>query len=232
MNHRPLLLAGLTCVLLILLGSSSTNACTNLLVTKGASQSGSTMITYTCDGEFHARLRYRPAEDHTEEWLEITDWGGRSRGRVKQVPHTYAVVGLMNEHQLAIAETTFSGREELHNPEGLLHYWDLMQLALQRAKTAREAIQVMGDLVAEYGYRSTGESFSISDPNEVWYMEMIGPGPGGKGAAWVALRVPDGYITLPCEQSPHRRVRDGRSRELCILPHRDQPGGREGILRS
>ncbi|MBU0641186.1 MAG: C69 family dipeptidase [Planctomycetes bacterium] len=171
-------------------------ACTNLLVTKGASADGSVIITYTCDGEFHPHLSYVPAADYEPgEFLEIKDWSGKLRGKIKQVPHTYAVVGLMNEHQLVISETTFSGREELQNPEGLLHYWDLMQLALQRARTAREAIQVMTDLVAEYGYRSTGESISLADTKEAWILEMIGPGPGGKGAHWVALRIPDGYIS-------------------------------------
>jgi len=171
-------------------------ACTNLLVTKGASQDGSVIITYTCDGEYHPHLRYTPAADYKPgEFLEITDWGGKLRGKIKHVPHTYAVVGLMNEHQLAISETTFSGREELQNPEGLLHYWDMMRLALQRTKTAKEAIKVMTELVAEYGYRSTGESISIADTKEAWILEIIGPGPGGKGAIWVALRVPDGYIS-------------------------------------
>jgi len=170
--------------------------CTNLLVTKGASADGSVMITYTCDGEFHPRLRYHPAADYEpDEWLEIKDWHGKVHGKIKQVEHTYAVVGLMNEHQLAISETTFDGRAELENPDGLLHYWDLMRLALQRAKTAREAINVITDLVAEYGYRSTGESISIGDRNEAWILEIIGPGPGGEGAHWVALRIPDGYIS-------------------------------------
>ena len=171
-------------------------ACTNVLVTKGATEDGSVILTYTCDGEFHPHLRYTPAADHEPEgWLEIKDWSGNVRGKIKQVPHTYAVVGLINEHQLAISETTFSGREELRNPDGLLHYWDLMRVALQRAKTAREAITVMTDLVGEYGYRSTGESISIADTNEAWILEMIGPGPGGSGAVWVAVRVPDGYIS-------------------------------------
>ncbi len=171
-------------------------ACTNILVTKGATQDGSVILTYTCDGEFHPHLRYTPAADHEPEgWLQIKDWSGNVRGKIKQVPHTYAVVGLINEHQLAISETTFSGREELRNPDGLLHYWDLMRVALQRAKTAREAITVMTDLVGEYGYRSTGESISIADTNEAWILEMIGPGPGGSGAVWVAVRVPDGYIS-------------------------------------
>ena len=176
--------------------SPHTNACTNLLVTKGASNDGSVMITYTCDGEFHPHLEYTPAADFQPgDSLEITDWHGETRGWITQVEHTYAVVALINEHQLAISETTFSGREELRNNEGLLHYWDMISLALQRTRTAREAIDIMTDLVAEYGYRSTGESFSIADPNEAWILEMIGPGEGGKGAQWVAVRVPDGFIS-------------------------------------
>lgn len=171
-------------------------ACTNLLVTKGASEDGSVMITYTCDGEFLPHIEYLPPADYPPgDSLEITDWYGNVRGRIKQVEHTYAVVDMMNEHQLIISETTFGGREELEDSTGLLHYWDLMMLALERARTAREAIQVMTGLVAEYGYRSTGESFSIADPGETWIMEMIGLGPGGHGAVWVALRIPDGYIS-------------------------------------
>jgi dipeptidase len=169
--------------------------CTNLIVTKKASADGSVMITYTCDGEFHPHFRYTPAADHgPDDVVEIKDWGGNVRGTVKQVPHTYAVIYLMNEHQVVIGETTFAGREELINPDGLLHYWWLMRLALQRAKTAREAVEVIAALVDEYGYRSEGESISIGDPDEAWLMEIIGPGPGGKGANWVAVKIPDGYI--------------------------------------
>ena len=171
-------------------------ACTNILVTKGASKDGSSMITYACDGRFHARLRSQEAEDYPAGTMrEMRTWGGELRGSIPEAEHTYAVVGLMNEHQLAIAETTTTGRKELQNPEGLLHYWDLMQLALQRARTAREAIEVMTSLVAEHGYRSTAESFAIADPDEVWLMEMTGKGEGRKGAIWVALRVPDGSIS-------------------------------------
>jgi dipeptidase len=179
----------------VLVAGPQPEACTSLLVTKGASEDGSTMITYTCDAEFHPHLEYFPATDYQlGDSLEITDWHGNVRGKIKQVSHTYAVVGMMNQYQLVISETTFEGREELRNPDGLLHYWDLIELALKRAKTAREAIAVMTDLVAEYGYLSTGESFSIADPKEVWIMEMIGPGEGGEGALWVALKIPDGYI--------------------------------------
>jgi len=186
----------LSIALVLLPAGGTLDACTNILVTKGASADGSVIITYTCDGEFHPHLRYRPAADHDpEEWIEIVDWGGTVRGKIRQVAHTYAVVGLMNEHQLAISETTFSGREELHNPDGMLHYWDLMQLALQRARTAREAIAVITGLVDEYGYRSTGESISIADREEAWILEIIGPGKGGQGAIWVAVRVPDGTIS-------------------------------------
>ncbi len=174
----------------------STNACTNLLVTKGASKDGSVMITYTCDGEFHPHLKRVSSADHKpDDSLEITDWRGKVHGKIPQVPHTYAYVNLINEHQLALSETTFDGREELKNPEGMLSYWNLMILALERAKTAREAIKVMTDLVEKYGYRSTGETFSIADKKEAWLMEMIGPGPGGTGAIWVAWKVPNGYIS-------------------------------------
>ncbi|UCH84697.1 MAG: C69 family dipeptidase [Candidatus Latescibacterota bacterium] len=195
-------LAASLAITLITSATPPTLACTNLIVTKGATTDGSVTITYTCDGEFHPRMRYYPAADHEpDSVVEIKDWSGNVHGTVKQVPHTYAVVYLMNEHQLVIGETTFGGREELENPDGLLHYWWLMRLALERAKTAREAIEVMTSLVAEYGYRSTGESFSIADPNEAWLMEMIGPGPGGEGAQWVAMRVPDGYVCAHANMS-------------------------------
>lgn len=169
--------------------------CTSILVTKGASQDGSVMITYACDAEFLPNLKYIPAADHAEDdYIELDDWKG-GKVKIKQVPHTYAVVGLINEHQVAIGETTTSGRKELQNPEGLLHYDMLMQLMLQRAKTAKEGVKIIVDLVEEYGYNSTMEAFSISDPKEAWILEMIGRGPGEKGAIWVALRVPDGYVS-------------------------------------
>ncbi len=196
MTRHTILLSFAGLGLLLLLAGTRAEACTNILVTRGAAQDGSVFITYTCDGEFHPRLRRYPAADHEPgAMLDIVDWSGKNRGAIKQVAHTYAVVGLMNENQLAISETTFSGREELHNPDGLLHYWDLMRLALQRARTAREAIDVMTGLVEEYGYRSTGESISIADTREAWILEIIGSGPGGKGAIWVAVKVPDGMVS-------------------------------------
>jgi len=182
-------------------GTIRTYACTNILVSKGATADGSVIITYSCDGEFLPHLSYTPAKDHApDEYIELHDRNGHVH-KIKQVAHTYAVVGLMNEFQVSIGETTFEGRSELRNPDGAIHYWTLMNLALQRAKTAREAIRVMAELVNEAVYASTGESFSIADPNEVWIMEMIGTGPGGKGAIWVARRIPDGYICAHANMS-------------------------------
>lgn len=191
----PPVLAAIVFLIPIVFWGVSLSACTNFIVTRGASADGSVMITYTCDGEFHPHLRYIPGADHGEdEYLEIRGWGGRLQGKIKQVPHTYAVMQLMNEYQLVIGETTFTGREELINPEGLMHYWWLMRIALERAKTAREAVKVIADLVEEYGYCSEGESISIGDPREAWLMEIIGTGPGGRGANWVAVKIPDGYV--------------------------------------
>jgi dipeptidase len=188
------LIATLASTALVLPGPAA-EACTNILVTKGASADGSTMITYACDGRFHPRLNHsKPADHEPGAEYEIREWTGELRGVIPQAGHTHGVVGLMNDHQLAISETTTTGREELENPDGLIHYWTLMKLTLERAATAREAIAVMASLVEEHGYRSTAESFSIADPNEVWLMEMIGTGPGGKGAVWVAMRIPDGSI--------------------------------------
>lgn len=207
-------------VLFALIASAdSVTGCTSLLVTKGASADGSTMITYTCDGEFHPHLECFPAADHEPgDSIEISDWHGNVYGKIPQVPHTYAVVNMINEHQLAISETTFEGREELVNPKGMLSYWDLIDLALQRARTAREAIKVMTDLVAEFGYRSSGESFSIADPKEVWIMEMIGPGEGGSGAEWVALRLPDGHI---CAHANKARIGEFPSADFKNCLHSD-----------
>ncbi len=183
-------------LMLILLVAIPATACTNFIASPKATADGSVIVTYTCDGEFHPILRNTPAADHgPDDYFEVTTWGGKVLGKVKQPAHTFAVVNLMNENQVTIGETTTGGREELTNPEGMLSYWRLMQLTLQRAESARHAIQVMGDLVDEYGYNSTGESFAIGDAHEAWIMEMVGPGPGGQGAHWVALRVPNGYVS-------------------------------------
>ncbi len=180
------------------------NTCTNFLVTRGASVNGATMITYAADAHFlYGELYYRPAADHPAgSMTKIYEWDtGKFLGEIKQVSHTYSVVGLMNEHQLAIGETTYGGHPELVDSTGIIDYGSLMFLALQRAKTAREAIQVMGDLMAEYGYYSLGESFSIADKNEVWIMDLIGKGPGNTGAVWVARRIPDGYVSAHANQA-------------------------------
>jgi dipeptidase len=179
--------------------------CTSVLVTKKASVDGSTMISYSCDGEFHPHLRIIPAADHqVGEMADIRGWRG-VRGKIPQVPHTYKVVGLINEHQLALGETTFGGRTELVNPEGLFHYYPLMLITLQRARTAREAIGTISELVEKYGYASEGESISIADKEEVWLMEIVGTGPGGEGGIWVARRIPEGMI---CATANMSRIRE------------------------
>jgi dipeptidase len=184
---------------------SYTLACTNFLISKGASIDGSTLITYAADSHtLYGELYFQPAKDYPAGSLrDIYEWDtGKFLGRIPQVAHTYSVVGNMNEFQVAIGETTFGGREELEKQSGaIMDYGSLIYVSLQRAKTAREAIDVMTDLVEKYGYASSGESFSISDPNEVWIMEMIGKGEGEKGAVWVAQRIPDGYISGHANQA-------------------------------
>jgi dipeptidase len=185
---------------LIVLGVFSVHTaipCTNFLITRGASADGSTMITYSADSHvLYGELYFTPSQDYPEgTMLDVYEWDtGKFLGRIPQVKHTYSVVGNMNEHQVAIGETTFGGREGLEDSTAVMDYGSLMYIALQRAKTAREAIQVITGLMSAYGYYSSGESLSLSDPNEVWIMEMIGKGVGNKGAVWVARRVPDGYV--------------------------------------
>ena len=193
--------------LFILLAAMPAMACTNLIVGKKASADGSVMCSYNCDGfGFSGSLFYSPAGRHAPgEQIAIHGWGPAHPGRyVAQVDYTYNVVGLMNEKQVTIVETTFDGRLELVNHDGLLDYFSLMRLALQRSATAREAIGCMAALVEEYGYNSSGESITVCDPNEAWIMEIIGKGPDRKGAVWVALRIPDDCI---CAHANLSRIR-------------------------
>lgn len=195
-----------TLLLLVMPGVFSTAfACTNFLLTKSATKDGSTIITYSADSHvLYGELYHWPAGTWPAgTMLDVYDWdSGKYLGKIPQAAQTYNVVGNMNEHQLAIGETTFGGRKELANQTGaIIDYGSLIYLTLQRAKTAREAIAVMTDLVAKYGYASSGESFSISDPNEIWIMEMIGKGQGEKGAVWVARLVPDGYVCAHANQA-------------------------------
>ena len=183
-------------------------ACTNLVVGKKASADGSVICTYNCDsfGYISPLSIHHGGRHATGEMVAIRDF--EQEGRVHYIPqaeYTYGVVGLMNENQVSIVETTWGGREELTDKEGWLDYYSLMNLALQRSATAREAIAVMHGLVQEYGYNSTGESFAVCDKDEAWIMEMIGKGPGRKGAVWVALRLPDDCITAYANSSRIRR---------------------------
>lgn len=191
-------------LLLLTLTSERSMACTNFLITKGASKDGSTMITYSADshvlyGElyFWPAMKYKPGT-----MVDVYEWDtGKFLGTIEQAPETWSVVGNINQHQLAIGETTYGGRSELHNPDGIIDYGSLIYLALQRSRNAREAIRNMVLLTEKYGYCSSGESFSISDPDEVWIMELIGKGPGKKGMAFVARLIPDGYISGHANQA-------------------------------
>ena len=183
--------------ILILTGLAS-YCCTNFLITKGASADGSTMITYAADSHtLYGEMYHWPAADWPAgTMLNVYEWDtGKFLGQIPQIKHTYNVVGNINEHQLAISETTYGGLDELGSQKGaIMDYGSLIYIALQRAKTAREAIKVIAELMETYGYASSGESFSLSDPEEVWIMELIGKGEGEKGAVWVARMVPDGMI--------------------------------------
>ena len=195
-----------------MLVASTAEACTNFLFTKGATKDGSTMITYAADSHtLYGELYYRKVADYAEGTMfQVVDWdSGTPLIKIPQVAHTYSVVGNMNEHQLAIGETTYGGREELAKEiEGGIDYGSYIYLTLQRAKNAREAIKVLAGFMKDYPYHSEGESFSICDPNEVWILELIGKRPGTvkadlakklkynytDGAVWVARRIPDGYV--------------------------------------
>ena len=198
-------------IMLLLLAAMVTagevEACTNLIVGKKASADGSVMCTYNCDGfGFAGSLFYSPAGRHTPgEKIAIHGWGPTHNDQyVEQVEYTYNVVGFMNERQVTIVESTFDGRLELVNRDGLLDYFSLIRLALQRSSSAREAIRCMAELVERYGYNSSGESLTICDPGEAWIMEIVGKGPDRKGAVWVALRIPDDCI---CAHANLSRIR-------------------------
>ena len=195
-----------------MLAASTADACTNFLFTKGATKDGSTMITYAADSHtLYGELYYRKVADYAEGTMfQVVDWdSGTPLIMIPQVAHTYSVVGNMNEHQLAIGETTYGGRAELANEiEGGIDYGSYIYLTLQRARNAREAIQVLAGFMKDYPYHSEGESFSICDPNEVWILELIGKRPEPvkadlakklkykytDGAVWVARRIPDGMV--------------------------------------
>ena len=188
----------------VLSANIESNACTNVLVTKGASTDGSNMISYAADSHLlFGELYYTPAGVwNADDLRKIYEWDtGKYLGTIPQIARTYQTVGNMNEHQLIIAETTYGGRPELEDPKGIMDYGSLIYVALERAKTAREAIDIIVDLANTYGYYSSGESFSLADTEEVWVMDLIGKGPDNKGIVWVARRVPDGYICAHANQA-------------------------------
>lgn len=189
-----------------LIGFSSADAlaCTNMLVGKKASVNGSTMISYNADSHtLYGELYYTPAADHAPGAMrKVIEWDtNKPLGEIPQPAHTYRVVGNVNEWQVTIAESTWGGRHNLSDENGIIDYGSLIYIALERSKTAREAIDVMTSLVSEYGYYSSGETFSIGDPNEIWVMDLTGKGTGNTGAVWVAQRIPDDCISAHANQA-------------------------------
>lgn len=178
------------------------HCCTNVIVTKSASADGSQYLAYTNDAEYIYHLHVHIAQNHSlKDSIKFTNRSGKI-GYIPQIPRTNHVIGFhINEHQVAIGETTFTGRLELMNQDAFLEYWHLMLLALERASTAREAIRVITELVEQYGYASEGESISIIDSKEAWILEIIGTGKDNKGAVWVAIKIPDGMVSCHANKS-------------------------------
>jgi dipeptidase len=193
-------------ILLAALPQQIINACTNFIITKGATKDGSVMITYSADSHvLYGELYFWPSKNWPAgSMVDIYEWDtGKYLGKIPQIAHTYSVVGNMNQRQVSIGETTFGGRPELADSTGKIDYGSLIYLSLQRSKSAREVIVNFSKLVTDYGYASEGESFSIGDANEAWILELVGKGQGKKGAVWVARRIPDGYI---CGHANHPRI--------------------------
>ena len=186
-----------------LIGSiAKADACTNFIVTRGASTDGSNMVTYAADSHQLYGSLYSYVPGKYTEWMDVTEWDtGRAIGKIRQAQTTYRTLGNSNEHSLFITETTFGGRPELEDPNGGIDYGSLIYITLQRAKTAREAINIIAELANTYGYCSSGESFSLIDTEEAWIMELIGKGPEDKGIVWVARRIPDGYVSAHANQA-------------------------------
>ena len=203
MRKLTLLPASILVCAMMLFPQGRAEACTNVIVTKGASADGSVMVSYAADSHvlFGELYYHKAAKWKAGSMLPIIDWDTyRPTGSIAQVASTYQTVGNMNEHQLIIAETTWGGRDEQANPDGIMDYGSLIYVTLQRARTAREAIETIVALANEYGYPSSGESFSIADTNEAWVMDLVGKGQE-KGIVWVARRVPDGYICAHANQA-------------------------------
>ncbi len=194
------------CIILALtaFAAGRTDACTNVIISPGASADGSAIVSYAADSHsLFGELYFRPAQRFRPGGsLAIREWDThKPLGSIDQVERTFQTVGNMNQHQLIIGETTWGGREEQADPAGVMDYGSLIYITLQRARSAREAIETIVDLANRYGYPSEGETFSIADPQEAWVMDLVGKGPDNKGIVWVARRVPDGYICAHANQA-------------------------------
>ena len=220
------------CIILLAaaLSAGRADACTNVIITPGASADGSSMVSYAADSHaLFGELYFRPAgRFKAGSLLAINEWDtGRPTGSIAQVARTWQTVGNMNQRQLIIGETTWGGREEQMDPAGIMDYGSLIYVTLQRATTAREAIATIVELANTYGYPSEGETFSIADPHEAWIMDLVGKGADNKGIVWVARRVPDGYICAHANQARITRFPQDDPENCLFAP--DVIFSREGL---
>ncbi len=239
MKKRLLIIGILTGILLPLTSYlSPLSACTNFIVGKQASADGSVFVTYHCDsyGAFMPLYHYPAAKHHPGDMLKVYEWDtNKYLGEIAEAPETYNVIGNSNEWQVTIGETTFGGREEMVDSTGIIDYGSLIYITLQRAKTAREALQIMTSLVEQYGYCSEGETFSVADKDEAWMLEMMGCGPDRTKEAgrtvWVAVRIPDDAIAAHANQSRITQFLDGRYTPVRIKDlHKKFPiGGKKPV---
>ena len=222
-----------TISLLFLCLATYASACTNFIVGKDASTDGSVICTYNADdyGMFQFLCHYPAAKHAPGEMRKIYDWdSNKYHGEIPEAPETYNVIGNINEYQVTIGETTYGGREEMVDSTGIIDYGSLIYLALQRSKTAREAIQVMTHLVETYGYNSEGETFTICDPNEAWIMEMMGMGPGSKSAVWVAIRIPRQCHLCPRQPESHQQVQYEGQGQRALFQKRGEVCKKNGVV--
>ena len=221
-------------IMLTAIFAPKSESCTNIIISRGASADNSCMVSYAADSHWlFGELYYHKAANWPAgSWLDIREWDtNKPLGRIPQISHTYQTVGNMNEHQLIIGETTYGGREELMDPNGIMDYGSLIYITLQRAKTAREAIETIVNLANAYGYPSEGESFSIADGTEAWVMDLIGKGADEKGIVWVARRIPDGYICAHANQARITRFPLNDPENCLYAPRRDHLRPRAGLVQ-
>lgn len=192
-------------------------SCTSIMLGRNATDDGSVITAHTCDAYYRTWLEFVPAQKFDKDTTHSVYWGTMHthtawskdgmelKGEIPQVKETYAYLNAaypcINEKQLAIGESTFGGKKELRNKNGLFLIEELERIALQRCTNARQAIKLIGELVKEYGYADKGECITIADTKEVWQLEILGEGPDKIGSVWAAQRIPDDHVGVAANYS-------------------------------